>query len=44
MSADEGIPVEIDKATGNRMLPSFSTYIWKAGKIVPIHEPLPEAN
>ncbi|SCB39856.1 branched-chain amino acid ABC transporter substrate-binding protein [Rhizobium hainanense] len=43
MSADEAIPAEIDKATGNRALPTFSIYMWKAGKIVPINE-VPKGN
>jgi branched-chain amino acid transport system substrate-binding protein len=43
MSTDAAIPVEIDKATGNRIPPSFSFYMWKAGKIVPIDE-MPQGN
>lgn len=44
MSADEAIPAEIDKATGNRIPPGFSTYMWKAGRIVPINETPPQGN
>lgn len=36
MNADEGIPVENDKVTGNREAPTFSIYTWKAGRIIPI--------
>ncbi|WFU07171.1 branched-chain amino acid ABC transporter substrate-binding protein (plasmid) [Rhizobium sp. CB3171] len=43
LSADEAIPVAIDEATGNRMPPSFSFYMWKAGKTVPINE-TPQGN
>ncbi|WP_188079986.1 ABC transporter substrate-binding protein [Neorhizobium sp. P12A] len=43
MIADEAIPAEIDKATGNRKPPSFSFYRWKAGKVVPINE-TPQGN
>ncbi|OLP56739.1 hypothetical protein BJF92_11710 [Rhizobium rhizosphaerae] len=38
ISSDPAIPAKIDKATGNRTLPSYSFYQWKAGKIVPIAE------
>jgi hypothetical protein len=34
---------EIDKATGNKIPPSFSSYMWKAGRIVPVNEP-PQGN
>lgn len=44
ISTDAAIPVEIDKETGNKVPPTFSFYMWKAGKIVPINEPFPEAN
>ncbi|WP_349963438.1 branched-chain amino acid ABC transporter substrate-binding protein [Rhizobium sp. ZPR3] len=38
ISADEIVPAETDKATGNRILPAYSLYVWKAGKIVPVSE------
>ncbi len=43
MSTDEAIPAEIDKATGNRISPTFSIYMWRAGKVVPINE-TPKGN
>jgi branched-chain amino acid transport system substrate-binding protein len=38
MSADEAIPAELDKATGNRIPPNYSLYMWKVGQTVPINE------
>ncbi len=36
MSSDDGVGAEVDKTTGQRKEPTYTSYMWKSGKIVPI--------